>query len=503
MTLEVPQRLLFAPQGAEAGLFIQPRQQKADKRSRTQAHPGHELMTVQKAASPAPSLGSRHPPPVKREHLLDEATMLAKGPAFPSGNRPDIGQGEEEAIGGERAEIPPEAVSRAGGDARCVPEVKRTEVFPDDRHGHRRRPRSEAQASADLLDDFRTPLGMTEKAYPAVFYRPDVRFPHVMHQRREPQQGCACDAPFDLGLQAGDDGRRLLGQQARQQPEDPVERPDRLQGVREDIEPMRGTLETPAQWPHLGDEGLEKRKRIHGGEPPAGVRCAQDVEELLPQPLGSRAPQEERPAADRLGAPLLDAEAELCRKADTAEQTQGVFRQDLRSGDPDPLGLQIPQAARRIHEAGRIILERDCQGVDREVSVPEILEDTPAPQRPDIHLPPLLPVGKDHAPEAFGEVDDRAGEPLRERRTEQGRVGAHEIDVERPGMPEEGVPQKAADEIDRNAAAPGSRQSDLLHDGVMSDGAQAALDAAGHQFTVSEGRGNVNGTFPPRSRKFS
>jgi hypothetical protein len=38
---------------------------------------------------------------------------------------------------------------------------------------------------------------------------------------------------------------------------------------------------------------------------------------------------------------------------------------------------------------------------------------------------------------------------------------------------------------------------------VMSDGAQAALDAAGHRFTVSEGRGNVNGTFPPRSRKFS
>jgi len=33
-------------------------------------------MTVQKAAAPAPSLGSRHPPPVKREHLLDDVPAV-------------------------------------------------------------------------------------------------------------------------------------------------------------------------------------------------------------------------------------------------------------------------------------------------------------------------------------------------------------------------------------------------------------------------------------------
>jgi len=268
--------------------------------------------------------------------------------------------------------------------------------------------------------------------------------------------------------------------------EDPVEGPDRLQGVGKNIKAMGWTLQTPSHLPGLGKKDLKEREIIHGAEPAASDGTVENPTKLFPKPLRCDTPEGGSMLADRLSRGLVDGELELSSQADTPQETQGVFGEHLRITYPDPPGSQVPETPCRVDEVGRILPERDAQRVDREVPPSQVLDDTPSAERSDIHLHSLPSPGKHDPLDPLGEADQSAVKGSLEGCTQRSGVGRDQVDVEGLWTFEEGVTHKPADEVDREQVPFCGQPSRLSQQGMIAHGEQDPSNALVHRLTLRE-----------------
>ncbi len=262
---------------------------------------------------------------------------------------------------------------------------------------------------------------------------------------------------------------------------------------------MGGTLETTPHRLGLGQQGTEQCQVVHETQPVAGFRTFQDLKEFLAEPLGSYLRHQGSLLTDSLDRGSVDDKVELSGQPDRPQEAQRVFHQQIGVPHPDSPLCQVSQTSGRIDQPGRLLPKRHGHCVDREVPALQVFDDSPPPDRSNVHLYPLFTPTEDNTPHVVGEADHFSSELLLQSRTERKRIDGNEVDVESPWTLKDGISQESPHEVDWQNLLLCCHDGHLPKQGMMLTGHKDARNSSAHVFTLRDGGRNVNIPSPPKT----
>ncbi len=283
-----------------------------------------------------------------------------------------------------------------------------------------------------------------ERHPPAVGHATRLRLCDVVEQRAEPQRVAAAQLVRERLRQHRANGIAILADSRGGVTLELDRRLEDGQRVSVHVEVVEAALLHPAQLCELGQHDLGRTHGVEQRHAPRRAVGADDSHQLVEHPLGRYAHELWGMRARRAGGLRINREPELASDPRESHHSQRVALERLRRHHPQRSGVQVLEAAERIH--GRPARERLRDRVDREISLREIVLDRLARQRDQVELPIAIVSDDPPHPEPVRQPERVSARLARERPRKRLRV-TFDRDVEVGRRPaQRPVARRAPDE---------------------------------------------------------